>query len=281
MDFLKHNHLSPKVTVLEMSGGGECCTRSCHGIDYRTPQDAINGPKERVLFLTCPNYDIPLPDLTMKMPVAMQPKKADAVMSVDVDPESPNYCKFLSQVDMPKMGDEIHHCGWNACAGCFGVPGACRRYLICPTLITSRIYVIDTADPANLKLHHTVHRNEIEPLNATFLHTTHCLPDGTIMISSLGDNNGDNLGQFVLLDKEFHVIGKWNPTEMNTEFGYAFWYQPRLNVMISTGWASPNAVKHGFKPKHVEQGLYGNTFYIWNFTDRRIIQTFKLKERRG
>ena len=54
---------------------------------------------------------------------------------------------------MPKMGDEIHHTGWNACAGCFGKLGMCRRYLVCPTLMTSRVYIIDTQDPKNLKLH--------------------------------------------------------------------------------------------------------------------------------
>jgi selenium-binding protein 1 len=68
---------------------------------------------------------------------------------------------------------------------------------------------------------------------------------------------------------------------MNTEFGYGFWYQPRLNVMISTGWGSPNAVKHGFKPKHVEEGLYGKSVYIWDFNARQIIQTIKLDEEEG
>jgi selenium-binding protein 1 len=101
------------------------------------------------------------------------------------------------------------------------------------------------------------------------------------MISSLGDNNGDNLGQFLLLDKEFRTIGTWNSKEMATKFGYAFWYQPRHNVMISTGWASPNAVKHGFKPKHVAEGLYGNTVYVWNFEERRIIQSFELEGEDG
>ncbi|KAE9547708.1 hypothetical protein FO519_009079 [Halicephalobus sp. NKZ332] len=266
-----------------MSGQEACCggTSGKHGVGYASPKEAMSGPREKVLFLMCPNYDIPLPDLTMKMPVTMQPKKADAVFSVDVDPDSPTYCQFIGKVDMPKMGDEIHHSGWNTCAGCNGMPGMCRRYLICPTLITSRIYVIDTADPKDLKLHHIVHRKEIEPLNATFLHTAHCLPDGHIMISSLGDNSGDNLGQFILLDKDFNVVGKWNPEQTNTKFGYAFWYQPRLNVMISTGWASPNAVKHGFKPKHVEEGLYGNTVYIWDFRARQITQTFDLEGEEG
>ena len=70
----------------------QCCVSQ--GIVHATPKDAIkNGQRETVLFMTCPNYDIPLPSLTMKMPVNMQPKKPDAVISVDVDPTSPTYCQ--------------------------------------------------------------------------------------------------------------------------------------------------------------------------------------------
>jgi selenium-binding protein 1 len=241
----------------------------------------MKGQREKFLFLTCPNYNIPLPDLTMKMPASLQPKKADAVFSVDVDPASPTYCQFVSKVEMPKIGDEIHHCGWNTCGGCFGMPGMCRRYLICPTLMTSRIYVIDTDNPCDLKLHKIIKHKELEMLNATFLHTTHCLPNGNIMISALGDNKFDNLGHFIELDKDFNVLGKWNSEQNNTEFGYAFWYQPRLNVMISTGWASPNAVKHGFRKEHMDKGLYGKSLYIWNYSARTITQKITLDGEEG
>lgn len=72
----------------------QCCGTESQGIVHASPKDAVkNGEREKILFLTCPNYDIPIPDLTMKMPVSMQPKKPDAVMSVDVDPMSPTYCQ--------------------------------------------------------------------------------------------------------------------------------------------------------------------------------------------
>ena len=31
-------------------------------------------------------------------------------------------------------------------------------------------------------------------------HTTHCLADGDIMISTMGDNNGNAKGDFILID---------------------------------------------------------------------------------
>lgn len=41
-------------------------------------------------------------------------------------------------------------------------------------------------------------------------HTTHCLASGQVMISTLGDRNDNNKGDFFLLDgKTFDVIGKF------------------------------------------------------------------------
>lgn len=110
-------------------------------------------------------------------------------------------------------------------------------------------------------------KEELDSLDVSFLHTSHCLPDGTVMISSLGDKegkakgecDGDDsymitvLGEFVLLDaKTFKVAGKWNKESVG--FGYGFWYQPRHNVMISTEWGEPNEVLRGFDPKALATG---------------------------
>ncbi|KAI6220342.1 Selenium-binding protein 1 [Aphelenchoides fujianensis] len=254
-----------------------CCDGS--GIAYKTPADAMKGPREKLMFVTATNYNMPMPSLTMKLPADMQLKKSDAVFTIDIDPASATYCKPVSKVVLPKIGDEVHHSGWNACASCFGKTGVSRRFLICPTLVTSRVYIIDTLDPLNLKLHHTVHRKEIEPLDATFLHTTHCLPTGEIMISSLGDNSGNNKGQYVMLDKDFKVKGVWSSD--TTEFGYGFWYQPRKNVMMSTEWGAPSAIKHGFDPKHIEKGYYSRRLNIWDWEKRTRIQSIELEGEEG
>eukprot|EP00061_Rhincodon_typus_P000909 g13151.t1 len=46
------------------------------------------------------------------------------------------------------LRDELHHSGWNACSSCYGDPSKRRNRLILPSLISSRIYVIDVGtDP--------------------------------------------------------------------------------------------------------------------------------------
>lgn len=44
---------------------------------------------------------------------------------------------------MPNLKDELHHSGWNACSSCFGDATKKRNRLILPSLISSRVYVVD------------------------------------------------------------------------------------------------------------------------------------------
>ena len=38
---------------------------------------------------------------------------------------------------------------------------------------------------------------------------------------------------------EFNVAGRWEKDLAGMKFNYDFWYQPRLNVMVSSEWAAP------------------------------------------
>uniref|UniRef100_A0A8C2YI79 Methanethiol oxidase n=1 Tax=Chinchilla lanigera TaxID=34839 RepID=A0A8C2YI79_CHILA len=111
------------------------------------------------------------------------------------------------------------------------------------------------------------------------LHTSHCLATGEVMISSLGDPNGNAKGGFVLLDGEtFQVKGTWEQPGGAAPMGYDFWYQPRHNVMVSTEWAAPNVFKDGFNPAHVKEGLYGKNIHIWDWQRHELKQTLTIED---
>ena len=40
--------------------------------------------------------------------------------TIDVDPKSESYSKVIHRLEMPGIGDELHHMGWNACSSCHG-----------------------------------------------------------------------------------------------------------------------------------------------------------------
>ena len=66
------------------------------------------------------------------------------------------------------------------------------------------------------------------------------------MISGMGDAEGNGRGSFVLINgKTFRVEGTWQKPGAETPFGYDFWYQPRLDVMVSSEWGHPNIFGKG------------------------------------
>lgn len=238
------------------------------GPGYSTPLEAMKGPREEIIYLPCiyRNTGIEAPDY---------------LATVDVNPRSPQYCQVIHRLPMPYLKDELHHSGWNTCSSCFGDSTKSRNMLVLPCLISSRVYVVDVAsEPRAPKLHKVIEAKEIQDkCGLSYLHTSHCLASGEVMISTLGDPKGNGKGGFVLLDGEtFEVKGTWQRPGGEAPLGYDFWYQPRHNVMISTEWAAPNVLRDGFNPADVEAGLYGSNLHIWDWQRHELVQTLPMKD---
>ena len=94
---------------------------------YPSPKMAMQAPAEKLAFVAMLN-----PTHT---------GKPDALAVVDVDPNSSSYSRIVGQVEMPNVGDELHHFGWNACSSCLCPyaphPHMERRYLIVPGIRSS------------------------------------------------------------------------------------------------------------------------------------------------
>jgi len=89
---------------------------------YPSPKMAMESPAEKLAYVALIN-----------------PKKEgahDAIGVVDLDANSKSYGRLIAQTDMPQVGDELHHFGWNACSSCLCPyaphPHMERRYLIVP-----------------------------------------------------------------------------------------------------------------------------------------------------
>lgn len=61
--------------------------------------------------------------------------------------------QVIHRLPMLHNNDELHHSGWNTCASCFGNPSAKRDKLILPSIGSSRIYIIDTSNEREPKIH--------------------------------------------------------------------------------------------------------------------------------
>ena len=107
------------------NGGSHCC-----GPGYASPAEAMKAPREKILY-------------TVALYIGTGIQKPDYLATIDADPESPTYSQVISRLEMPGIGDELHHMGWNACSSCHHDPTKQRRYLIVPGVRSSNLHIVD------------------------------------------------------------------------------------------------------------------------------------------
>jgi len=198
---------------------------------YPSPRLAMRGPVEKLAFVAALN--------------APGGHSNDAMLVVDVDPQSAQHGRQVGQLTLPNRGDELHHFGWNACSSALCPyaphPHVERRYLIVPGIRSSRIYVIDTKpDPRKLAIAKVIEPEEVfARANYSRPHTAHCGPEG-IYVSALGSPNGDGPGGIFLLDHfTFDVLGQWEMNRGPQFLAYDFWWHLGHDTLLTSEWGTP------------------------------------------
>jgi methanethiol oxidase len=202
---------------------------------------------------------------------------------VDLDASSPTFSQIINRVELPNVGDELHHFGWNACSSALcpssAHPHLERRYLIVPTLRSSRIYIIDTKpDPLNPKIVKTIEGEEVaESAGYSRLHTVHCGPDA-IYVNAMGStNNGDGPGGIMMLDHfDFRVLGAWEIDRGPQELAYDFWWHIGHDVMVTSEWATPNLFENGVSLEDIVNQRFGHQLHFWDMRKRKHLQAVDL-----
>jgi methanethiol oxidase len=235
---------------------------------YASPKLAMQAPVEKLAYVA-----------TLNANGGNQP---DALVVVDVDRESKKYGQIVARVEMPNVGDELHHFGWNACSSALCPyaphPHVERRYLIVPGLRSSRIHIIDTKDnPKEPKIIKVIEPKDLE--NRTGYsrpHTIHCGPDG-IYVSALGSPSGDGPGGIFALDHDnFEPLGRWEVDRGPQYFGYDFAWHLGYDIAVTSEWGTPNMVENGVNPELLLGGKYGHSLHIWDLRKRRHLQSLDL-----
>jgi selenium-binding protein 1 len=208
--------------------------------------------------------------------------RPDALCVLDVDPASSTYAQVVGRLDMPNVGDELHHFGWNACSSALCPSGPHphveRRYLVVPGLRSSRIHIVDTKpDPRAPKLAKVIEPDELaRKTGYSRPHTSHCGPDG-IYMSALGAPNGDAPGGIFVMDHEtFEVKQAWEADRGPQQLAYDFWWHLTQDTLISSEWGTPNMVEGGVNPELLLAGKYGHALHVWNLRTRTHQQLLDL-----
>jgi methanethiol oxidase len=237
---------------------------------YPSPRLAAQAPAEKLAYVVTINPDAR--------------GRPDALVVVDLDPASRSHAQIVGRVEMPNVGDELHHFGWNACSSALCPyaphPHIERRYLIVPGLRSSRIHVFDTKpDPRNPRLVKTIEPEEVMAKTGySRLHTVHCGPEG-IYVSALGDEKGDGPGGIFILDHDsFAVKGRWELDRGPQYLAYDFFWHLGHDVLLSSEWGTPKLVEDGLVPEALMAKQYGRHVHVWDLRRRRHLQALPTGE---
>jgi methanethiol oxidase len=231
---------------------------------HASPQEAMRAPAEEFLYVACLHEGTGV-------------EAPDFLAVVDTDPASSTYGQIIHETPMPNVGDELHHYGWNRCSSACHGPD--RSHLIMPGFRSSRVHVLNVAaDPRRPTIEKVIEPEElVEKTGLTRPHTVHCMPGDNVVMSMLGDADGNAAGGFAVLDsKTFEVKGRWENGGPHPPMNYDFWYQPRQNMLISSEFGEPNAFEPGFDLADVQAGRYGQRLHFWNLAERTLEQTIDL-----
>jgi methanethiol oxidase len=237
---------------------------------YPSPRAAMQAPAEQLAYVAILNVG------------QNGARRPDALAVLDLDPSSSSYASLVGRLDMPHVGDELHHFGWNACSSALCPyaphPHVERRYLVVPGLRSSRIHVVDTQpDPRQPRLVKVIEPDELaRKTGYSRPHTSHCGPDG-IYLSALGSPGGDGPGGVFVLDHEsFEVKRAWEADHGPQYLAYDFWWHLGQDTLISSEWGTPNMVEGGVNPELLLAGKYGHQIHIWDLRSRKHVESLDL-----
>lgn len=237
---------------------------------YPSPRLAMQAPQERLAYVTALDAGAALG--------RPGEHRHDGLAVVDLDPASPTYSTILSMSEVPTLGDELHHSGWNACSAALCPyaphPHVERRYLMLPALRSSRIFVFDVKpDPRKPVLVRTIEAAEIaDRTGYSRPHTLHCGPDA-IYVSALGSPDGGGPGGIFMLDCEsFDVLGRWEIDRGPQFLHYDFWWHLGHDTLVSSEWGTPNMIENGIVPELLLGRKYGHKLHVWDLRRRKHVQ---------
>jgi methanethiol oxidase len=237
---------------------------------YPSPRSAADAPAEDLAYVVTLNTG------------TNGDRRPDALEVIDLKPGSSSYGTRIGRLDMPNVGDELHHFGWNACSSALCPwaphPHVERRYLLVPGLRSSRIHVIDVkGDPTQPKLVKVVEAEELARRTGySRPHTIHCGPDG-IYVSALGAPDGGGPGGVLLLDHDnFSPLGRWDVDRGPQELAYDVWWNLGYDTLVTSEWGTPNMIEDGIVPELLLGGQYGHQLHVWDLRRRRHKQALDL-----
>lgn len=206
--------------------------------------------------------------------IAQSVADPDFIAVVGADPRHKDFGQIVNRIDMPNVGDELHHFGYS-----FD-----RRRLIVPGLFSNRIHVF--------RIHGSGKRMKLAAVNEDLAaqsgyivpHSVIAAAPGRATVTMIGAATADaRPGGIVEIDD---VTGAFldhfgpGPVRNAGDLGPAYMYDfdtlEEANRGISTTFGPPSSCAPGIAP-----GCLGGEVAVWDLQQRKVIQVVNLGANSG
>jgi methanethiol oxidase len=180
-------------------------------------------------------------------------KDPDFLTTIDADRRSPSYGKIIAMTPTSAPANEAHHFGYTVNTDRIFAGG----------LFSNRLFIYDVAsDPRHPRLIKTV-PDLAASTGYSGPHTFYAVPGG-MTIAMLGSKDGGAPGALVELDNDGNFL-KALPAP---NYMYDVGIKPELNLILTSSWAHPHAVKAGNTP----MDQVGDEVVAWDYKTGKVLQ---------
>jgi selenium-binding protein 1 len=198
----------------------------------------------------------------------------DFVTVVGADPRRSDYGTIVNRIDMPNVGDELHHFGYSSD----------QERLIVPGLFSNRIHIFEIgSDRKSMRL---LSVNEQLTTQSGYIipHSVIATSRGRAMITMIGAATGTTQpGGIVEIDDETGAFETFfgpgpvrGPGDLGPVYMYDFDSLREANRGISTTFGPPALCGSGIEPT-----CLGDEVAVWDLRRQRVIQVANLGPHSG
>jgi methanethiol oxidase len=206
--------------------------------------------------------------------VAQSPTDPDFVAVIGADPRRADFGRIVNRIDMPNVGDELHHFGYSAD----------QKRLLVPGLFSSRLHVFDVKGNGKWLKLRAVNDELAAKSGYVVPHGVMAMSRGRAMVTMIGAATGTTLpgGIVEIDDKTGAFVGHYGPGpsrapgQLGPTYMYDFESLAEANRGISTTFGSPAKCAGGIEPS-----CLGDEVAVWDLREKRVIQTADLGDHSG
>ncbi len=206
--------------------------------------------------------------------IAQSATDSDFVTIVGADPRRDDFGKIVNRIDMPNVGDELHHFGYSAN----------QRSLVVPGLFSNRIHILGIKGNGRTMSVDAVNEELVAKSGYVVPHTVVSTSRDRALVSMIGSATSDTRpGGIVEIDtstgaftRHFGPGPARGDDDLGPNYMYDFDWLHDADYGISTTFGPPARCGGGIDPT-----CLGDVVAVWNVRQRKVTQVANLGTNSG